>query len=87
MSLDVGEHDDGSFRQQLKFMVVNLIKNFSRPGGLSVNAKDLDYSSVIHADSQDEVSYICGQISAEYDRIQELQNTFGYLPEKSFSGR
>lgn len=87
MSLDSGDYDDGTFRQQLKLMVVNLIKNFGRPGGMSMSAKDLDYASQIHTDSQDEVAYICGQISAEYDRIQMMQNTFGYLPEKTFTDR
>lgn len=87
MSLNMGDYDDGTFRQQLKLMVVNLIKNFSRPGGLSVNTEYLDYTSVIHPDSQDEVTYICDQIALECDRIQGLQNTFGYLPEKPYLSR
>lgn len=87
MSLDSSDYDDGTFRQQLKMMVVNLIKNFGRPGGMSASAKNLDYGLGIHTDSQDEVAYICGQISAEYDRIQIMQNTFGYLPQKPVTSR
>lgn len=87
MSLNMDDYDDGTFRQQLKLMVVNLIKNFSRPGGPSVKAEYFDYTSAIHTDAQDEVTYICDQIAVEYDRIQGLQNTFGYLPEKPYSSR
>lgn len=81
------ERDDVTLHQHLNVMVVNLIKNFGRPRGAVTIAKSYTKTAACQLEPQEEVAYLCDQIMVECDRIQKLQNAFGYLPSKTLLDR